>query len=77
MAGTGPDSNDGPAEAIEEDILFSCGAHHLHEQGLATDSPHKNARANISVVLDQSGPWTNRITGHIRIPVVFHVVWHT
>lgn len=77
MSDTGPNGNAVPGEAVEEPSLFSCGTHDLHERLLASDNQYKNARANISAILEQSGPRTDRITGHIRIPVVVHVVWHT
>lgn len=77
MGDNEPNSINAPGEENEEWPLFSCGTHDLHEQLLASDNHYKNTRANISAVLEQSTLWTNRVTSHIRIPVVVHVIWHT
>jgi hypothetical protein len=56
---------------------FDCGTHVCHQRLLETDGRYRNTRVNVSAIIDQESPSTNRITGHIRVPVVVHVVYNT
>lgn len=66
---SGNDSDAPPA-------LFSCGSYAHHQQLLQSDPQYKNARSVMDSITDALTGSPNLGTDTIRIPVVFHIVWH-
>lgn len=66
----------GTADGAESSQEFSCAAADLHQHLMQTSGQYRSARLSADAVRKQLLNTTNRITGHIRVPVVVHVVWH-
>jgi hypothetical protein len=69
-------TNNNIANDGESGQEFACAAADLHQQLMQTSSHYRSARLSAEAVRSQLLNSTNRVTGHIRVPVVVHVVWH-